>query len=532
MNVDEPGRTGLAPELAGLCNSLGRLAQTETYKTTSLNGRSKVNSVVTVFEALVPVQPRTGEPLRGVTGVTLRVEGPTGWSHSTDMIQDVAFLILNPSKFNQGPEQEVREAVTSAVTSLAEKLVQEPRVRHRVYEAAGFKTYDASAYDDLLERALEKPDSQGLIGLPFVLDELIRIAVDRSGLDGASAGEVGDWNLLLEPMEILFEELRTRDYHRYEALAYVSGPAIDDLEPIVIGKVALGDGPAVAVALCAIRDTDLTDVLTYGGTGQQELPPGVADCNLVIKLDLLMSVDATLERSLEMYPQATAVVRKVVDLLRLARAEDLGVNFFTIKERSWATPGLRNDWTIDFERSTAVWYPRRMAYRPAIAEPLTASQVQLLKELAAVYLDQEVAYLGFFTAINRMRNGIERYVQTDPERLLEYSIAFEALLLNDDPRSELSFRLALRGARLLRDTDMGRREVFARLRDLYTFRSRLAHGDTLKNMKASDTAKLKAVEAETLGLLKEVCIAILRGRGPVGVQKNDLPDWWRGHVLQ
>ena len=74
-------------------------------------------------------------------------------------------------------------------------------------------------------------------------------------------------------------------------------------------------------------------------------------------------------------------------------------------------------------------------------------------------------------AIRRFNSAYTRH--HDADRLIDLMIAFEALLLRE--RDELSFRLALRTANLLRDKRK-RQETFDIMREAYDLRSDVAHG--------------------------------------------------------
>jgi Apea-like HEPN len=80
-------------------------------------------------------------------------------------------------------------------------------------------------------------------------------------------------------------------------------------------------------------------------------------------------------------------------------------------------------------------------------------------------------------ALRRLNFGYERIRPED--RLIDYSIGFEALLLGDN-RQELSYRLALRGAALLGKTPEQRKQIFDELNRAYGLRSDIVPGTTIK----------------------------------------------------
>jgi hypothetical protein len=123
----------------------------------------------------------------------------------------------------------------------------------------------------------------------------------------------------------------------------------------------------------------------------------------------------------------------------------------------------------------------------------------------------------------------ERHTPDDPELILAMAVAFEALYLNeaDDSKHELSYRLRLRAARFLRGTVQDRQVVFDILRDLYGFRSRVAHGSSIENLKEADSKKLERVLAKCPELLKETLLAVLNGSGPWNQCGDKKIQGWR-----
>jgi hypothetical protein len=77
-------------------------------------------------------------------------------------------------------------------------------------------------------------------------------------------------------------------------------------------------------------------------------------------------------------------------------------------------------------------------------------------------------------ALRRFNLAYERVLPED--RLIDYAIALEALLLRGDEHQELAYRLALRGSALLGETPDARVEIFSRLRTAYSIRSDVVHG--------------------------------------------------------
>lgn len=77
-------------------------------------------------------------------------------------------------------------------------------------------------------------------------------------------------------------------------------------------------------------------------------------------------------------------------------------------------------------------------------------------------------------ALRRFGLAYERALPED--RLIDYVIALEAILLRGDEQQELAYRLALRGSALLGKNPDARSEIFSRLRTAYSIRSDVVHG--------------------------------------------------------
>jgi hypothetical protein len=80
-------------------------------------------------------------------------------------------------------------------------------------------------------------------------------------------------------------------------------------------------------------------------------------------------------------------------------------------------------------------------------------------------------------AIRRFNLAYERLMFED--RLIDYAIGLESLLLRAEEQQELGFRLALRGSRLLGNDPKARSEIFSRLRSAYSVRSEIVHDGTI-----------------------------------------------------
>lgn len=95
-------------------------------------------------------------------------------------------------------------------------------------------------------------------------------------------------------------------------------------------------------------------------------------------------------------------------------------------------------------------------------------------------------------ALRRFNFAYERVRPED--KLIDYMIGFESLLLLGTERQELEYRLALRGSALLNNTPEGRAVTFKELKTAYRERSNIVHGGILKEIIKIDNNEVKFSE--------------------------------------
>jgi len=80
-------------------------------------------------------------------------------------------------------------------------------------------------------------------------------------------------------------------------------------------------------------------------------------------------------------------------------------------------------------------------------------------------------------ALKRFNDSYNKNKKED--KLIDYMVALESLLLRED--SELTYKMAMRGAYLLGRNFHERRELFETIKKAYSLRSKIVHGNTLKD---------------------------------------------------
>ena len=165
--------------------------------------------------------------------------------------------------------------------------------------------------------------------------------------------------------------------------------------------------------------------------------------------------------------------------LRLYKSGAVSHDYIRIGSTSWELHG--GTYTVS-----------SIGMRPAIGP-----QHSLSEEEVAEFLK----FWGFFQRVRKkklkrtdiaLRRFNFAYERVRPEdKLIDYLIGFEALLLKGDEHQELEYRLALRGSVLLSKTPEERQTVFKELKTAYRERSNIVHGGTVKEAIKIGDEKIK-----------------------------------------
>ncbi len=88
--------------------------------------------------------------------------------------------------------------------------------------------------------------------------------------------------------------------------------------------------------------------------------------------------------------------------------------------------------------------------------------------------------------LRRLIDGLSRTRFDD--RIVDYAIGLEALLLGDSKQDELSYRFRLRGAMVLGEAGEDKHQAFKDFKDFYNARSAIVHGGSLAKLNLSSLA--------------------------------------------
>jgi len=220
----------------------------------------------------------------------------------------------------------------------------------------------------------------------------------------------------------ILNELKERAEYSYEVRVYLNGPPVDLDEGKNIANLEIDSTP-VNMRICAATDELLEPLIKY------KIHPSAQRINTALTYTFSVPVKANEEVYLEEYSKASQITEFVIDSLRLIRPkDDIGVLELEVVPVLNYTPSIREPAQSRYRMELARFQPRRFDYSPSSLHPLDENEIKTVRETveARLPLQQRFEY-----AIGRFRNSIERYSQDDPERLLEWAIALEALYLND-----------------------------------------------------------------------------------------------------
>lgn len=183
------------------------------------------------------------------------------------------------------------------------------------------------------------------------------------------------------------------------------------------------------------------------------------------------------------------------EALRLFKRGAIGFNDIWSENVSWS-------FSTGSSRSSALVRFRGPTYT------LTSNEVGSFKDFWHAYQRaKKVGQSRIDLALRRFNFGYERVRPED--KLIDYMIGLEALLLEADERQELNYRLSLRGAVLLGTTPEERRKTHQELDTAYKERSRIVHGGTAKTTVKVGGAAIEF--AEFVGVIEDRLRSTIKG---------------------
>ena len=502
----------LKQSLEALCSALAALWKEDSFSTGYRSPFSTRYEVITRADDSAVLMPVSGLAIRGSTGVEVsREEKRLSKERATeDLISDSykQEQSLHPEELNQRL-RDTRDAVAAFGRAVDADLP----LSYRLYTSLGYKTLSASQFADIDQARWDSGFEYFL-----ALRERLARSLVAHGFDPASRGHFEVWSAVEEEITQHLQDLRILDRYEYEVQIFLNGPPADfedEVSFMVSGDETISVGVSYA-----------SDQLV-GRLVEHEKVLGYEKINTVLRYRISLPVDEDEESYLQAYPQASEVGALLLDGLRLLRpGEDIGILALEIVAVDDFAPTIRKTWADRFQTELARFYPRRFDFRPPQCSALQEKEVTNLGTLVSLLVGKSGRSRSILQARRRLANSIDRYAPDDPEKLIEYAIALESLFLDDsDGRTELSYKLALRAARLLEEDLESRLACFSTIRDLYKLRSRLAHGGDLEELKPVEKDRLKMVLLKSPSIVSKSIRALLE-RGPIAIDKK-AGDYWQ-----
>ncbi|HXO43299.1 MAG TPA: hypothetical protein VN999_17745 [Thermoanaerobaculia bacterium] len=481
---------------------------------------SQPEIVKTMAEDGAPLLSKTRRPVRGNKAVKVQIckESFEGARLFESLVRQALF----DSWLTYGSDPEVVKArlpIHDKLKTVLSILAEIPGLRERLFEAIGFKHFEPEE----VRRRMFEDDRESVWN--FVLATAMGKALAASGFSVEMKHDFTKWAEVASLVATDFEELAARRRQSYEAFVGFNSPLLDEDGHIPVAELTVYGEP-VTLSLLSVSDA----LLTRLRRNSPDIP--FSDINTALSFRFSVDVDAPVEDYLRWYSAATLIAERSTDILRLLCEDDVGVLAMEILETEWATPTIRKTYENTYRSDLSLYQPKRFRFAPSNAQVVTRNQIQELCDLLPDHVCDTVGVRGFSAAMRRFRFSSERYERSDPEQLLEMAIALEAILLNDtDARYELSYRLRLRAARLLADDLEERKRISDLLGDLYSLRSRIAHGQTLEGMKDKERATLDRVFREAPKIVRMLLLKIMKESALKDLSREELAIWWRNLEL-
>jgi len=504
----------LKQSLGALCSGLAALWKESSFSTGYRSPFETRYEVITRADDNAALMPVSGRAIRGSTGVEVSRE-----QKRLSKERDTANLITDSynkqeqSFHPEGLNQRLRD-IRDAVAAFGRAVDADLPLSYRLFQPLGYKTWSASQFAD--HRARIDLESSYFLELG---KRLARSLVAH-GFDPASRDQFEGWSAVKEEISQHLQDLRTLDCYEYEVQIFLNGPPADFEGEASLVDLVQGE-KIISVGVCYASDQLVSHLVEY------EMVPSYEKINTILRYRISLPVEDEEESYLQAYPQASVVGALLLDGLRLLRpGDDIGILALEIVAVDDFAPTIRKTWADRFQTELARFYPRRFDFKPPQSSVLQEEEVTNLRTLVLLLVGKSGRSRSILQARKRLANSIDRYAPDDPEKLIEYAIALESLFLDDsDSRTELSYRLALRAARLLEEDLESRRSCFQTIRDLYDFRSRIAHGGSLEELKSVKQERLESVLLKCPSIVSKSIRALLE-RGPIAVDKKPV-DYWR-----
>jgi len=466
--------------------------------------------------------PNTKRVIRGIEGVSVK---------KVDKSKDLIHLLIDKAikpledwqlKYQKSEAIAIKTLISDYIDQLLIEFNKVPNLNERIFDSVGFK-HDEPDELPLFIEGLEP--SMNRIIKTSALKKILTKELKKFDFDGKSQISLENKHKVAEGVIQYLSRLSNRTDNLYKAIILLNAPLVDEEDYVSLGEINF-DGIKFELYISYADDDLLSKFNSLNRDARLE------NVNTVCSFSIGIKIDASVNTYLYLYELAGKVAEKLVDSLRLVCVHDVGVLGLEVIPDESFTPHIRKTFETRYQQDLAPILPKRFHYHLNSLKPINYSEIEQVKHL--INSDwYSISVKGIDIAIKRFRSSIERYMPDDPEKLLDLSISFEAIYLNDGDNKELTYRLALRAARLLGNSVEERQGIFKVLKDLYKYRSKVAHGENLETLKNSDKERLSKVLEQAPLILKRSIICMLSGDGPTGLKDSEkIGEWWSKLELQ
>lgn len=476
--------------LERFCNSLSELWAITEFNPNEFEF-SRPNCANTLVKDGALTLPKTGRPVRGSNEVEVRR------SERILCTQEQVKKLVRRSyttsveTFSSAELNTALLGVSNSLSQLTEVIDSCPWLSYVLFQPFGRKTYSFLEFEKAI--LSEKTSSGRALGYLHGLSEILAEGLVKFNFSPKKREEFNQWEKVCTFVCSELERYKKAENFSYEVRIFLNGPLIDFENWEKIATLYQSDR-TLHIEISYASDELLLPLVEY------ETHPSIQSINTVLRyyIDLPIDGDETLYH--DEYNLASQVAKCILLGFRLCRPkDDIGVLSLRIIKKTLLAPYICETYASHYHQDYARYTPRRFDFSSIPAEPLSHEEIHNLKLAIQLTLGIEKQDWRFQHAMNRFQNSFERYSLDDPEKILEYSIALESLYLGDtnEPKTELSYRIAIRAARIL-ETDFEKRyEVFNIVKDLYNFRSKIAHGSDVYKIKNNKSNKKKDIDMRT-----------------------------------
>ena len=223
-----------------------------------------------------------------------------------------------------------------------------------------------------------------------------------------------------------------------------------------------------------------------------------------------LSGSSAKDKRKEITKDARHALQAAITSLRLAKTEMIGTMGFI------SVPKLTMEYGASINPLEGYDLPTHSIFRPRYELNHESTSV-FRRNYRMLCDDNFLVWNSLMLPIRQFNRSCQR--EREEDKILDYTIALESVLLRD-VGEELSYRLALRGANLLRRT-RDPKTTFDRIRCLYKIRSYIVHeGQTSRGPKAAKAIKnigmqphqfMQSLEVLVRDLLQEIIRRIHKG---------------------